>query len=153
MQAPDRSVSIVLVGLQGAGKSTLARGFFGDTHVRLNLDMLKTRHREGLMLEACLASKTAFVVDNTNLTREERSRYTVAARDRASLVAVWIDTPLEVALARNALREGKACVPDHVIVGAHRRIEPPSHVEGFVAVWRLRDDGQRWELLPTDAAQ
>jgi len=147
MEAPDRSLSIVLVGLQGAGKSTLARGFFGNTHVRLNLDMLRTRHREALMLEACLASKTAFVVDNTNLTREERSRYTLASRERAILVAVWVDTPLEVALARNALREGVARVPDHVLVHSLRRLEPPRRDEGFHAVWRVHSDASAWEAL------
>lgn len=147
MDAPDRSCSIVLVGLQGAGKSTLARGFFGDTHVRLNLDMLRTRHREALLLEACIASKTAFVVDNTNLTREARARYTAAVRERTPLVAVWIDTPLELALARNAQREGKARIPDHVLVHSVRQLEPPSASEGFVRVWRVRPDVERWELV------
>lgn len=148
MDAPDRSFSVVLVGLQGAGKSTLARGFFGDTHVRLNLDMLRTRFREASMLEACLASRTAFVVDNTNLTPEERARYTEAARGRATLVAIWVDTPLEAALARNATRVGDARVPEHVIVGAQRRLLPPRHAEGFEAVWRFRSDVLSWELVP-----
>lgn len=150
MRTPDRTVSVVLVGLQGAGKSTLARGFFGDTHVRVNLDMLRTRHREAALVEACVATSTPFVVDNTNLGPGERRRYLDAARDRAVLVAVWVDTPLETALARNELRVGKARVPDHVIVRAHRRLQPPRHDEGFRDVWCVRDEGTRWERIGMD---
>ena len=38
--------AVIFVGLQGSGKSTFYRERFFDTHVRLSLDMLKTRHRE-----------------------------------------------------------------------------------------------------------
>jgi hypothetical protein len=59
---------ILLIGGQGAGKSTFYRERFFDTHVRVNLDMLKTRHRERLLVEACLRMKQKFVMDNTNPT-------------------------------------------------------------------------------------
>ena len=36
---------ILLVGAPGAGKSTFARRFH-DSHLRINLDMLRTCHRE-----------------------------------------------------------------------------------------------------------
>jgi hypothetical protein len=44
-----------------------------DTHVRINLDMLKTKHRQQFLLDACLSGKQPFVVDNTNVTAEVRS--------------------------------------------------------------------------------
>ena len=37
---------IVFIGLQGSGKSTFFGRRFAETHLRLNMDMLKTRHRE-----------------------------------------------------------------------------------------------------------
>ena len=38
--------AVILIGIQGAGKSTFYKDRFFNTHVRINLDMLKTRHRE-----------------------------------------------------------------------------------------------------------
>jgi hypothetical protein len=67
--------AVIFVGLQGAGKSTFYRERFFATHMRINLDMLKTRHREGRFLQVCIESRQPFVVDNTNLTRAERQVY------------------------------------------------------------------------------
>jgi len=36
---------ILLMGIQAAGKSEFCKRRFYRTHIRLNLDMLKTRHR------------------------------------------------------------------------------------------------------------
>ena len=36
---------IILMGIQASGKSTFYRQKFADSHIRINLDMLKTRHR------------------------------------------------------------------------------------------------------------
>jgi predicted kinase len=67
--------AIVFCGLQGSGKSTYFARRFADTHVRLNLDMLRTRNREDVLLHACLAVQQPFVADNTNPTPPQRSRY------------------------------------------------------------------------------
>ena len=58
--------AIIFIGLQAAGKSSFYRDRFFNTHIRINLDMLKTRHREQMILQACLTAKQSFVVDNTN---------------------------------------------------------------------------------------
>jgi predicted kinase len=72
--------AVIFVGLQGAGKSTFYRHRFFDTHLRISLDMLKTRHRERWLLRACVEARQPFVVDNTNPTRAERAVYIGAAR-------------------------------------------------------------------------
>jgi predicted kinase len=38
--------AIIFMGIQACGKSTFYHHKFALTHVRINLDMLKTRHRE-----------------------------------------------------------------------------------------------------------
>jgi tRNA(His) guanylyltransferase len=43
--------AIILVGLQGSGKSSCYKDRFFCTHVRISLDLLKTRFREKRMLE------------------------------------------------------------------------------------------------------
>ena len=73
--------AILLCGIQATGKSTFCRERFFATHVRLNLDMLRTRHREEQLLQACLGMGQPLVVDNTNVTRAERQRYVVSAKN------------------------------------------------------------------------
>ena len=41
---------IIFIGLQAAGKSTFYKKNFSDIHIRINLDMLRTRHREKFCL-------------------------------------------------------------------------------------------------------
>ena len=72
--------AIIFCGIQGSGKSTFYLRHFYPTHVRLNLDMLHTRHREAILLHACLAAQQPFVIDNTNATIAKRARYISLAK-------------------------------------------------------------------------
>jgi predicted kinase len=67
--------AIIFIGIQATGKSTFYQRHYSDTHLRINLDMLKTRHRERTLLHTCLQIKQPFVVDNTNPDREQRREY------------------------------------------------------------------------------
>ncbi len=72
---------IIFTGVQASGKSTFYMLNLYHSHLRINLDMLKTRHRENMIFEAGLASKTKMVIDNTNPDREARARYIQRAVD------------------------------------------------------------------------
>ena len=74
--------AVILVGIQASGKSTFYSQCFSNTHIRVNLDMLKTRHREKRLIETCLEIGQPFVVDNTNPTPEERDRYIALAKNQ-----------------------------------------------------------------------
>lgn len=129
---------VVFAGCQGAGKTTFYRQRFFDTHVRVSLDMLKTRHREKALLETCLRMKQRMVIDNTNPTASERGKYIALARDHGfSVTGYRFEAPLEHLLQRNATRTGKARVPDLAILGTRRKFEPPSLVEGYDALFRV----------------
>ena len=135
--------AIVLVGPQGAGKSSWYLANCADTHVRINLDMLRTRNRESVLLHACLSVGQAFVVDNTNPTSAGRARYVALARAAGFRTrAVVFDVALETALSRNALREGKRRVPDIAVRGTFAKLEPVVETEGFdeVVYLEVNDD-------------
>jgi predicted kinase len=66
--------AIIFTGIQASGKSTFYRDQFFCSHLRINLDMLKTRHREKRIFETCLEVGQPFVVDNTNPTLEDRNK-------------------------------------------------------------------------------
>jgi predicted kinase len=67
--------AIIFVGIQATGKTTFYNQRFLNTHVRISLDLLKTRNRETKFLETCILTQQRFVVDNTNPTVEVRKRY------------------------------------------------------------------------------
>jgi len=135
---PARPEALLLIGLQGSGKSTFYRERFFATHVRLNLDMLRTRRRETLLLDACLAGGTPFVVDNTNATIAARARYLTLARAAGfRCTGYYFDLPLALCLARNAARPPGERVPPVGIYGTRKRLQPPTPEEGFGALYRV----------------
>ena len=109
---------ILLIGLPASGKSTFCKQRFSDTHIRINLDMLRTRHRENILIEACLTAKQPFVVDNTNITKEDRVIYLSKAKPAAfRVVGYYFQSKASAALERNAQREGKQRIPDNSSLG------------------------------------
>ena len=133
---------VLLMGVQAAGKSTFCRERFYDTHVRINLDMLKTRTREELMVRACFFSKTPFVVDNTNPTKSDRQRYIPDAKEaRYKIVGYYLSSRIEDALQRNATRE--KVIPEGGVRRTFQKIELPSRDEGFDELYYVRIDPDR----------
>src|SRR4051794_14709142 len=100
--------AVIFIGLQGAGKSTFYKERFFNTHIRINMDMLKTRHREDLLLQACLEMKQSFVIDKINPQIKNREGYIQAARAaHFQVVAYYFRPNLKLSLERNATRSGK----------------------------------------------
>lgn len=133
---------VVFTGIQAAGKSTFFRERFFDTHVRINLDMLRTRHRERLLFEACLEAKQPVVVDNTNVSRTDRANYIVPARAAGfCVVGYYFRSVLVESIARNAARDAAARVPERGLLGAAGRLERPELSEGFDALHYVRIEG------------
>jgi predicted kinase len=130
--------AVIFVGAQASGKTTFYRERFFDTHVRISLDMLRTRHREQLLLAACLAAQQSFVIDNTNPLPDDRARYLGPARQAGfRVVAYFFETPLGDAIRRNKERTGKRRVPVPAIAGTLRKMQAPTTEEGFDEVYRV----------------
>lgn len=134
---------VIMMGLQGSGKSTFCAKHLSEDYVRVNLDTLKTRHRERLLLEECLARGESFVVDNTNPTRADRARYISLARECGyCVIGYFIESKIKDCIARNALREGKARVPNIAIAATSNKLEIPSFEEGFDQLYFVKNDGE-----------
>lgn len=130
---------VVLIGIPATGKSTFFRERFGDTHVRVNRDMLGTAHREKLLLDACFAGGIDFVSDKTNVLRAERVKLIDRAKSAGFRVdGYFLQSRKAECMERNGLRTGKARVPDAAIGGMSGRLELPSWGEGYDALSFVR---------------
>ncbi|HEX8905541.1 MAG TPA: AAA family ATPase, partial [Longimicrobiaceae bacterium] len=128
----------IFTGVQAAGKSTFYRERFFETHVRINMDMLKTRNRERLLLEACIQARQPFVVDNTNPLAAERARYIAPARAAGFIVTgYFFRATTREAIARNKGRTDKPAIPIPGLLGTYKRIEEPRWEEGYDALFTV----------------
>ena len=122
--------AVIFIGLQAAGKSYFYREKFIDTHIRINLDMLKTRYRETILFNACLEAKQPLVIDNTNPTIEERKRYILPAKEkRFKVIGYYFQSNVEDCKQRNSKRNKK--IPLVGILATKKKLQLPSYQEGF----------------------
>jgi predicted kinase len=138
---------LLFIGIQASGKSTFYREHFFDSHVRISLDLLNTRHRETSFLQACFSTQQRFVVDNTNPTREERARYIAAARQaRFRVIGYFFEPDPAASQARNAQRDKRHYVPPAGLFGTLKRLERPVIEEGFDELYIVRASDGRFDV-------
>ncbi len=136
--------AVVFTGIQGAGKTTFFKDRFFETHVRISLDMLKTRRREAVLLAACIEGKQSFVVDNTNPTAEDRRRYIEPAKDAGfAVIGYCFAVDLAGSKRRNQERTDKPPIPLPGLLGTHKRLQVPAYAEGYdrLLAVRIGSDG------------
>jgi predicted kinase len=156
IRLPDPCL-VALVGAAGAGKSTFAARWFDDGEILASdsyrelvsgdpTDQGATRaafaalHRD---LGRRLRGGRLAVVDATSVTPSARATLLrVAAGAGLPAVAIVLDLPEEVVLARNASRTGSLTVPEPVVRRQLRSLRTalaPGGLEreGFTAAWRL----------------
>src|SRR6516165_5334369 len=127
---------IILIGLQGSGKSTFYRQRFADTHVLVSKDLLrnskKPARRQRQLIEAALQAGRSLVIDNTNPTREVREELVRLGRQHgAKVLGYYFEPQVKQSLVRNALRDGRARVPEVAIFATMKKLVRPSYEEGF----------------------
>jgi aryl-alcohol dehydrogenase-like predicted oxidoreductase len=157
---------VIVMGMQGAGKSTIAREMEARGYARFNRDerggSLEKMAR--LLDEELAGGERSAVLDNTYPTRASRAPVIeVAGRFGVPVRCVWIDTSIEDAQVNAAARlietYGRLPEPGELMKLAkrdpscfrpttqftwRRELEPPSMDEGFVAVERVEWRRTSW---------
>lgn len=124
--------AIIFCGVQATGKSSFYIERFFNTHVRVSMDLLKTRNRESKFFELCLTTNQKLVVDNTNPTKDDRLKYIQKIKvANYKLIGYYFQSKLEDALERNGGRVGKQRIPDIGVRATYSKLELPSMNEGF----------------------
>ena len=135
-----RPECVILVGLPGAGKSTFYRDRFAS-HVYISKDTYSgnKQARQDTAVRQALAHGHSIIVDNTNVTVEERAEVIAIAREfGARVVGYYIEATTSEAVARNERRMGKEKVPKVAIFTRAKRLVPPALGEGFDELHTMR---------------
>lgn len=136
---------VILIGIQATGKSSFYKDNFFRTHIRINLDMLKTRNREDILIDACVRAKQSFVVDNTNPSAMDRKKYIdIAKAAGAKVIGYYFQSSIDEVIPRNEKRTGKEHVPLAGIKGTYTKLQIPDKGEGFDELYyvRINAEGQ-----------
>ena len=135
-------VLVIMMGIQGSGKSTFYHQCLAKDFVRVNLDTLKTRYREKLLIEDCIKNGKSFAVDNTNPTRDDRRRYIPLAKAAGyTVIGYFMESKLKDCIERNNRRQGKEKIPSGAIASTSNKLQMPSFDEGFDELYFVKNDG------------
>jgi hypothetical protein len=90
-------------------------------------------------------------VDNTNPRVEDRAPIIARARAAgARVVAYALDTTPRESAARNRGRQGRERVPNVAVFVTAKRLQPPTAVEGFDAIYRVRAEDGGFAVVPAE---
>lgn len=116
----DAAKLYVVIGVQGAGKSRWIEA---------------NAHRLG---------QHAYFFDAALPKAKHRERVLAIAKSCAvPVVAVWVNVPVEVALARNQGRRSDHRVPEDAVRSVFAMMEPPSPCEGFIEITEVAYECER----------
>lgn len=106
----------VVCGIQGSGKTTWIENntkFFQPNAIILDAALPGARHRVKAI--------------------------SLAKSHNVSAIAIWIKTPIDIALNRNRFRPSDQQVPDETIQSVAEIFESPSKTEGFREVFEIEN--------------
>ncbi|MEK8132959.1 AAA family ATPase [Paenibacillus filicis] len=130
---------VIFIGIQASGKSTFFKEKFYNSHIRINLDMLRTRNREDIFLTASIKAMQPFVVDNTNPTIADRKKYIDMSKDHNfKVIGYFFEPDYDLSYSRNDLRQGKEKLPEVAIKSTLKKLQNPSFAEGFDELYLVR---------------
>ena len=159
---------IVLARVAGVGKSTYVKNHFKDIAIvstdaiRLELFNDLTQENNQLVFKTAharihdtLEKGETVVFDATNLTLKRRKQIFEQYKQLAIVEVHMVWKPLQEILHQNNQREGKACVPEHIIHDMYKALQPPregfdchnaiivgdaNKVEEEIALYKAKDD-------------
>lgn len=149
----------MMVGAPGTGKSTFVLNNMKEDFIYISRDEIRYSFLEEgddyfakerkVFNEFILRINEAImwddypniIIDATHLTKASRAKVLKRLATVDEIRAMVMTTPLEVALERNAKREGRTRVPDDVIKSMYNSFELPTKEEGFDSIAYINENG------------
>ena len=123
--------AVIFIGIPASGKSSFYREVFRN-YVHISLDILNTRNKEKMLLEKCIKNGLPFVIDNTNPSIEDRTRYINNAKENNyRIIGYYFRSSISECIKRNQHREGRTRVPDTAVKSIYSNMQLPTYSEGF----------------------
>ncbi|WP_343680351.1 AAA family ATPase [Chryseobacterium arthrosphaerae] len=128
---------IIFTGIPASGKSSLYKELFFNSHIRISMDLLNTRNKEDKLLQYCFDTQSKMVIDNTNVSRENRRRYIqLAIQNKYSIIGYYFESDIRDCLERNKNR--KDSINETGIKAKYKELELPSLEEGFDQIVKVK---------------
>ena len=133
---------IIFIGIPASGKTSFFHEHFVETHYHVSLDIFRTRHREETELLAAITAGRDIVIDNTNVSEAERSRYIAPARAAGyRIIGYYFQSCLAACAARNEARNNK--IPHLGMLERATQLQAPTIAEGFDELFYVKlEDGK-----------
>jgi len=80
-------------------------------------------------------------IDATHLTPKARRTIKANINKDCYKIAISFEIPLQIVLARNAQRSGRALVPESAIENMYNCYKIPTLEEGFDEIWHINAEG------------
>lgn len=145
----NKPILAVMIGISGSGKSTYANGLKTSLNAQLvetdairveltgnaedqsqNYRVFEVAKRR---VDNLLSQGINAIIDATSVSVKDRKDWIdIGKKNNAEVRAYFVDTPVDLAKARNRKRERK--VPEEVIDRQASRLQPPTKAEGFDVV-------------------
>lgn len=136
---------IIFIGIPASGKSSFYKENFFNSHIRVSLDLLNTRNKQQKLMEYCFATQSRFIIDNTNVTVEERAKYiSILKEKKYEIIAYYFETNLQDALERNENR--KDTIPDIGVKSKFKQLEVPNYEEGFDKIYNVGIENNQFKV-------
>lgn len=137
---------IIFTGLQASGKSSFYKSKFFNSHIRVSLDLLKTRSREKKLVQYCLDTEAKAVIDNTNPTRMDRARYISSFKDNGyRVIGYYFSSSIKDCLERNSERD--ECIPEKGVLATYNKLEIPSLDEGYDELYFVKLADNQFKVM------
>ncbi|MBS1989222.1 MAG: AAA family ATPase [Cyanobacteria bacterium SZAS LIN-3] len=157
---------IMMVGVPGAGKTTVAQKVVAKGFHYLNADKIRAElygseaeqgDKEQVFkifferLEAAMQENLSIIIDNTNLNPRQREPILAMAKKHGYVdIQLWyLDVPLDLCLSRNKNRE--RVVPDEIVTNMYHELNKngrPKRSEGKIVIIKPSKDGEDYLFFP-----
>lgn len=128
---------IIFIGIPASGKSSLYKELFFNSHIRVSMDLLNTRNKEGKLLQYCFDTQSQMVIDNTNVSQKDRKKYIdLAQQNKYKVLAYYFESNVPECLERNKNR--KDSINEIGIKAKYKELELPSLEEGFDKIVQVK---------------
>lgn len=138
---------LVIMGLPGSGKSTIANKLTQVGWVRVNQDEMGNRKAVEASARTALTKGQNVIVDRCNFDYDQRAHFLELAHKAGvrDVRCLWLDTPAEVCKLRVSVRKDHPTIPEGdagvaIIDKFSTSMVPPMPGEGFCQIVRAATD-------------